>query len=92
MEDKLLAGQGRQETRAKLSHFYGLDQQQRQDTPASTPAVQVSAAVLIVSFKFAYFLALSSVVKSWKKCRIRQKICTYRLICVLERGKSLKVY
>jgi hypothetical protein len=49
MEEKLLAGQGRQETRAKLSHFYGLDQQQRQDTPASTPAAQVSAAVPKVS-------------------------------------------
>jgi hypothetical protein len=63
MEDKLLAGQGRHETRAKLSHFYGLDQQQRQD---STAAAQVRAAVPIVSFKFALFLALSSVVKSWK--------------------------
>jgi hypothetical protein len=62
MEDKLLAGQGRQETRAKLSHFYGLDQ--RQDIPASTAAAQVSAAVLIVSFKFAHFFALSRDLKS----------------------------
>jgi hypothetical protein len=72
MEDKLLAGQGRQETRAKLSHFYGLDQQQRQDAPASTAAAQVSAAVLIASFKFAHFLALSRILKNWKKCRIRR--------------------
>jgi hypothetical protein len=74
MEDKLLAGQGRQETRAKLSHFYGLDQ--RQDTLASTPAAQ---AVPIVSFKFAHFLALSTILYSWKLCRIQRKsinVCT----------------